>query len=63
MNYKNLILSLFFLMFIGIAFPQKDEDNPNLARDSRVDRLIEKHRQFNQANPGVDGFRVQIFFD
>ena len=63
MNYKNLILSLFFLTCTGTVFSQKVEDNPNVDRDPRVDRLIEKHRQFNLANPGVDGFRVQIFFD
>jgi len=63
MNYKNLILSLLFFTLSGLAFSQKVEDNPNMDRDPRVDMLIEKHRQFNQANPGVDGFRVQIFFD
>lgn len=62
MNFKNLIL-LFFLSITSLAFSQRVEDNLNVDKDSRVDRLIEKHRQFNQANPGVDGFRVQIFFD
>ena len=63
MNYIKKILSILFLLITGIAFSQKVEENPNVDRDTRVDRLIEKHRQFNQANPGVDGFRVQIFFD
>ena len=63
MNYKNLILVLFFFSLSGFAFSQNAAENNNVERDPRVDRLVEKHRQFNQANPGVDGFRVQIFFD
>ena len=63
MNYKNLILTLLFLSLSGIALSQKAENLSYVNRDPRIDRLIEKHRQYNQANPGVDGFRVQIFFD
>lgn len=63
MYCKNIVLSIFFFLLTGTIFSQNVKDNPNVERDSRVDRLIEKHRQFNQANPGVDGFRVQIFFD
>jgi len=63
MNYKNLILTLLFLTLSGIALSQKVENLSYVNRDPRIDRLIEKHRQYNQANPGVDGFRVQIFFD
>lgn len=63
MSFKNLILSILFFSLSSFAFSQKVEDNPNVEQDSRVNRLIEKHRQYNQANPGVDGFRVQIFFD
>ena len=63
MNYKNLILTLLFLSLSGIALSQKIENLSYVNRDPRIDRLIEKHRHYNQANPGVDGFRVQIFFD
>ena len=63
MNYKNLILTLLFLSLSGIALSQKVENLSYVNRDPRIDRLIEKHRQYNQANPGVDGFRVQVFFD
>ena len=63
MNYKNLILTLLFISLSGIALSQKVENLSYVNRDPRIDRLIEKHRQYNQANPGVDGFRVQIFFD
>lgn len=52
-----------FLSLSGIALSQKVENLSYVNRDPRIDRLIEKHRQYNQANPGVDGFRVQIFFD
>jgi hypothetical protein len=63
MNYRNIILTLLFLSLSGIALSQKVENLSYVNRDPRIDRLIEKHRQYNQANPGVDGFRVQIFFD
>jgi len=63
MNCKNLILTLLFLSLSGIALSQKVENYSYVNRDSRIDRLIEKHRLYNQANPGVDGFRVQIFLE
>ena len=63
MNYKNLILALLFFSLSSIAFSQNVETLSYVNRDFRIDRLIEKHRQYNQLNPGVDGFRVQIFFD
>ena len=63
MNYKKLILSLLFIQLSGLAFSQKVEDYSFVNRDPRIDRLVEKHRQYNQSNPGVDGFRVQVFFD
>lgn len=63
MNYKNLILLLLFLSLSGIALSQKAENYSYVNRDLRIDQLIEKHRQYNLSNPGVDGFKVQIFFD
>jgi len=63
MNYKNLILLLLFLSLSGIALSQKAENYSYVNRDPHIDQLIEKHRQYNLSNPGVDGFRVQIFFD
>jgi hypothetical protein len=63
MNYKNIIVALFFLTLSSIAFSQKADNRAYVIRDPRIDQLIEKHQQFNQSNPGVDGFRVQIFFD
>lgn len=63
MNYRKLILSLLFLSISVIALSQKVDDYSYVIRDPRIDRLVEKHRLYNQTNPGVDGFRVQIFFD
>src|SRR5665647_3705197 len=63
MNYRKLILSLLFLSRSGVALSQNVDDYSFVNKDPRLDRLVEKHRQYNQANPGVDGFRVQIFFD
>ncbi|MDP4290004.1 MAG: SPOR domain-containing protein [Bacteroidota bacterium] len=63
MSYKNFFLFFFFLSSSVLAYAQNAEDYSYVSRDPRVDRLVEKHRQYNQSNPGVDGFRVQIFFD
>ena len=63
MIYKKTILSLLFIILTCSVFSQKAEDYSYVNRDTRIDRLVEKHRQYNQSNPGVDGFRVQIFFD
>lgn len=63
MKYRRFIFSMLLLSISGIALSQKVDDSSYVNRDPRIDRLVEKHRQYNQANPGVDGFRVQIFFD
>lgn len=32
-------------------------------QDSKVDLLVSKHIQINQNRKGIEGFRIQIFFD
>ena len=54
---------MLFIILDCSAFSQNVEDYSYVNRDPRIDLLLEKHRQYNQSNPGVDGFRVQIFFD
>jgi len=34
-----------------------------LIQDDRVDLLVSKHIQINQNREGIDGYRIQIFFD
>jgi hypothetical protein len=37
--------------------------NVSYVQDSRIGKLMEQYRKMNQNNQGVDGYRVQIFFD
>ena len=34
-----------------------------LVQDDKVDLLVSKHIQLNQNKRGIDGFRIQVFFD
>ena len=34
-----------------------------IVQDDRVDLLVSKHVRINQNKDGIDGFRIQIFFD
>lgn len=34
-----------------------------ILQDIKVNILLEKHIEINQAQPNLDGFRIQIFFD
>jgi hypothetical protein len=52
---------LFFSLFSQEA--AKDSGNIRLVQDDKVDLLVSKHIQINQNRKGVDGFRIQIFFD
>ena len=49
--------------------PAPDTTNQNLIgqilvyQDSRVDTIIKRHIQYNLYQNGIEGYRVQIFFD
>lgn len=64
---KSLIIALLCLIIPTMAFTQ--DGTINIVQDSRVDELLEKHKQMNEllmSNPdhsGIDGYRVQIFFE
>lgn len=40
-----------------------DRGNIRFVQDEKVDLLVSKHIQINQNLNGIDGFRIQIFFD
>ena len=63
MNFKSYFLTLLFVLITAMSFCQQTENQTEVLKDKLIDQLIEKHKEYNQANPGVDGFRVQIFFD
>lgn len=63
MNFKSYFLTLLFVIITCVSFCQNAVNQTEIVKDKLIDQLIEKHKEYNQANPGVDGFRVQIFFD
>jgi hypothetical protein len=65
---------IFCLIFAGIlilsgysrACAQQSDENAGrvkIVQDERVDLLVNKHIQINQTRDGIEGYRIQIFFD
>jgi hypothetical protein len=67
--YRILVpVVILFLMaaFPGKGFTQEKNDEKGkilLIQDDRVDLLVSKHIQINQNRNGIEGYRIQIFFD
>jgi hypothetical protein len=61
----KLIFIIGSIMFFAVqAFAQTGESNSvRILRDSRVDTLLVRHIQFNEQNPGTEGWRIEIFFE
>jgi len=60
------MLLLLFLFPFSSLFSQeaaKDSGNIQLIQDEKVDLLVTRHIQINQNRKGIDGYRIQIFFD
>jgi hypothetical protein len=60
-----IIVCLVFLQGID-SFSQgtaTDSSKIRLIQDEKVDLLVSKHVQINQNLRGIDGYRIQIFFD
>jgi hypothetical protein len=61
---------ILFLLMIVLALPaalsaqqRVVAGEVNIIQDERVNTLVEKHVQNNQAFNGLTGYRIQIFFD
>jgi len=67
--YKILIQAFVLLFISGPAmkgFAQdrnKEKGHIQVIQDDRVDLLVSKHIQINQNRKGMEGYRIQIFFD
>ena len=62
----GVVLSFLFSFPVLSLYSQearKDSGNIRLIQDDKVDLLVSKHIQVNQNRKGIDGFRIQIFFD
>jgi hypothetical protein len=60
------VYSFMFFLQVPTLFSQEvknDSGNIRLIQDDKVDLLVSKHIQINQNRKGIDGFRIQIFFD
>jgi hypothetical protein len=69
-GHRNLLTVIFFtFLFLLQATSlcsqeaRKDSGNIRLIQDDKMDLLVSKHILINQNRKGVDGFRIQIFFD
>ena len=57
---------LLFLAGLNGTYAQQTVDNSGeikVVQDEKVDLLVNKHIQINQGKKGIDGYRIQIFFD
>ena len=52
------------LSLMGFAQEKnKEKEHIQIIQDDKVDLLVSKHIQINQNRKGIDGYRIQIFFD
>ena len=64
--YLFLFAGMIFLSGFPRSFAQQPAENNGeikVIQDEKVDLLVSKHIQINQNRKGIDGFRIQIFFD
>ena len=67
MMFRSLIITISCLTLTILATGQ--EGQLNIIQDNRIDELLQTHKQMNElllSNPdhsGIDGYRVQIFFE
>jgi len=59
---NRLIFTLIFTLFAHIIYAQNSE-KIKINQPESVTKLINKHISYNVAKNGIDGYRIQIFFD
>jgi hypothetical protein len=61
---KNPFLLILFVVLSLSLFSQEDEGGQlQIIQDPLVDTLLSKHLYLNEQNPGIEGWRIQIFFE
>lgn len=64
MSLKKIFLVLFNLMLTLATFSQSySTGSVNVLQDPRVDSIISMQRSIREANPLIDGYRIQIFME
>jgi hypothetical protein len=64
--YLLLFTGMLFLSGLSRTFAQQSAENDGnikIVQDEKVDLLVNKHIQINQNKKGIEGYRIQIFFD
>lgn len=62
--FEVLGFLLFMPGLMGFAQEKSQErGHIQIIQDDKVDLLVSKHIQLNQNRNGIEGFRIQIFFD
>lgn len=67
--YKILVQAVVLFLLSGPAVKGFAQDNKKgkghiqVIQDDRVDLLVSKHIQINQNRNGMEGYKIQIFFD
>jgi len=67
--YKMLLFSMTILFMVIPVYKGFTQDHKGpkgeiqLIQDDKVELLVNKHIQINQNRNGIDGYRIQIFFD
>jgi hypothetical protein len=56
-------LIFFFLLIACVSISRNAVGQVKVYQDSRVDTILKRHILYNKQQNGMDGYRVQIFFD
>lgn len=60
----RIAVILFSTLLCITVYAQEDEKGQlTIIQDPLVDTLLSKHLYLNEQNPGIDGWRIQIFFE
>jgi hypothetical protein len=65
-SYIPVVACLLICFPVLNCFSQENKNmkgDIRIIQDDRVDLLVSKHIRINQNRKGMDGFRIQIFFD
>lgn len=60
---RPIVITALFGFAGLLAKAQNHNGHIQLIQDSRLDTLVQKHIQFNQLQPTIDGYRIQIYFE
>jgi hypothetical protein len=60
---KFIKFTIVFILTTSGLFSQEIDRRAYVNQDESIVRLLQSHRQINQRQKGIDGFRIQIYTD